>query len=130
MCQGVTLLRIEEKSCSSRYLLKDAQKDLIKKINLHWMISCRAPFIIGIAIAGNIWTFHRITARDVVTYNEAPDSFVLKEWLRIDTNDMQGRIIAVKVAVHIASLLDFFTQIIRKPRTVPLGTKTKRNKRA
>ena len=94
------------------------------------MISCPVPFIFGIAIAGNIWTFHRITARDVALYNEAPESFDLKEteWLKIDTEYMQGRLNAVKIAVHIASVLDFFCDnIILKPVAVPWGKMISRN---
>ena len=99
----------------------------MRKISQEWLaVGCTAPFIIGIAVAGNIWTFHRITDKDVCE-SRKNENHVPEEWFRIDTLTDQGRLEGVRAAVHIASLLKFFAKVV-PPRTLQFGKKTFRNR--
>lgn len=110
--KGTTLVRIEEKKGADG--LHKAQRELVKKISKDWVDKyCTAPFIIGIAVAGNIWTFHRITPKHVQE-REVP-----KKWLQIDTDTGEGRLRGLQVAVHIASLLRLFSNAYVRDRSVP-----------
>ena len=121
---GLPLVRIEEKAKSKD--LSVAQAELVNKISQDWLtVECTTRFVIGIAVAGNIWTFHRITCEDVRKCRENEDH-VVKEWDRIDTLTDHGRLRGVQVAVHIASLLKFFAENVH-PRTVEFGKKINRN---
>jgi hypothetical protein len=118
--KGVTLVRIEEKKDQS--LLKNAQHTLVDKLSLDWLVAhCNAPFIIGIAVAGNIWTFHRITADDVIKCGRGKEKnieYVPKTWFSIDTAESVGRLYGLQAAVHIASLLRLFANLVHG-RSVP-----------
>ena len=114
---GVPLVRIEEKPSSKVLLLKAAQRELLYKISQDWWaVECNVPFVIGIAVAGNIWTFHRITCEDVCEHKKN-NRHVAEEWFRIDTLTDLGRLQGVQAAVHIASLLKYFANTVH-PRTV------------
>jgi len=117
--KGKTLVRIEEKK--AKELLPQAQRELVKKISKDWVDKyCNAPFIIGIAVAGNIWTFHRITSKHV------QECQVPKKWLQIDTDTGEGRLRGLQVAVHIASLLRLFSNTYVRDRSVPFETTVRR----
>ena len=117
---GLPLVRIEEKAKSKD--LSVAQAELVNKISQDWLtVECTTRFVIGIAVAGNIWTFHRITCEDVRKCRENK-GHVVKEWERIDTLTDYGRLRGVQVAVHIASLIKYFTEFVH-PRTVSFGKK-------
>ena len=121
---GLPLVRIEEKPKSKD--LRIAQAELVDKISQDWLtVECTTRFVIGIAVAGNIWTFHRITCEDVRKCRENK-GHVVKEWERIDILTDYGRLRGVQVAVHIASLLKFFAEVVH-PRTVKFGKKINRN---
>jgi len=121
---GLPLVRIEEKAKSKD--LSVAQAELVNKISQDWLtVECTTRFVIGIAVAGNIWTFHRITCEDVRKCRQNKHH-VVKEWLRINILEDIGRLRGVQVAVHIASLLKFFAENVH-PRTVEFGKKIKRN---
>ena len=121
---GLPLVRIEEKAKSKD--LRVAQAELVNKISQDWLtVECTTRFVIGIAVAGNIWTFHRITCEDVRKCRQN-EHHVVKEWLRINILEDIGRLRGVQVAVHIASLLKFFAENVH-PRTVKFEKKIKRN---
>jgi len=117
--KGKTLVRIEEKK--EKQLLTQAQRELVKKISKDWVDKyCNTPFIIGIAVAGNIWTFHRITSKHI------QERKIPKKWLQIDTDTGEGRLRGLQVAVHIASLLRLFSNTYVRDRSVPFEIRVRR----
>ena len=120
---GLPLVRIQEKPRSSD--LRIAQTELVHKISQDWLaVQCTTHFVIGIAVAGQIWTFHRITCEDVRKSRENK-AHVAEIWHTINTLTDFGRLQGVQVAVHIASLIKFFTEFVH-PRTVLFGIKQDR----
>ena len=126
LLRGLALVRFEEKRNADGDRLLNAQQELVKKISMDWLLAnCNVPFIIGIAVAGEIWTFHRITWEHVSAYNTDKKS-VLPVWFRLDTSGGVDRLRGVVAAVHIASLLRLFRTLVH-PRTVPFEKKKERN---
>ena len=117
--KGQTLVRIEEKSSTTS--LKIAQNELVCKISkAWWVLNCNVPFVIGIAVAGEIWTFHRITFEHVRSHQK------LDNWAEVDMRSTTDRLTAIQLAVNIASLLNYFATRVH-PRTVKVNETVSRS---
>ena len=84
---GITLVRVEEKAGEGK--LKDARKELTSKMQTWLPHLENVPFIVGIAIAGSIWSIHTIDHQ--LKLSSTPLTF--------DMSKVVDRVKAVRIAV-------------------------------
>ena len=97
---GITLVRVEEKSAYAS--LKQAQNDLTRKMKKWPPHLEKVPFIVGIAIAGSLWSFHTIDHQ----HNLSSTAVTL------DISKVVDRITAVRIAVQLGRLLLLYKDIL------------------
>ena len=96
----VTVARVEEKAHYAQ--LNHAKADLVKGWRWPEKLGKRIPFIVGIAIAGSIWSFHTINHQ--LKLSSTPLTF--------DMSKVVDRVKAVRIAVQLGRLLLLYKDIL------------------